>query len=99
MTFLARLHQIIIALSQLINTLVPIDGTWADEMFSAKCWRLRNKGKGNWGKVAKILDSIWFWQQNPGHCEICFNEEQQRTSLPEDYRHEYECYQGELHLD
>lgn len=75
-----RLHQIMIALSQLANTLIWVEDTWADEMLSAKVYRL------GWTWLVLVLDGLWFWQRDPGHCQRCYNEEVLRFNSPEEYR-------------
>ena len=56
-----RLKQILIAFDQLCNTLL---GGWADETFSARCWRLNHRR--GWGLVRRVVDAIFFWDRE--HC-------------------------------
>ena len=68
--------QIIIALDQLFNTLC---GGWADETFSARCWRLRDRGRG-WMLARRVVDALFFF--DPDHCRTSFEAEQRRAHLP-----------------
>jgi len=87
MTIKSRLHQITIAVSQLANTLVWVDDTYADEMLCAKAWRLKDKG---WYWLVLVLDFIWFW--DPDHCRKCYLEEKQRLYLPKEYKEQCSKY-------
>jgi hypothetical protein len=77
------LTQFLIAIDQLINTLVWIkcDGGfgYADETLSARAWRLRDCSN-----VYKIIDSLFFWES--AHCLISYNSEQKRKQLPKEYQ-------------
>lgn len=72
--------QVLIAADQLLNSLV---GGWADETFSARCWRLRERGRG-WSALRWLVDGIFFW--DPEHCAESWRSEAQRTQLPGEYQ-------------
>ncbi len=83
MTILERFIQILIALDQLLNTLIGLflgDG-WADESVSAKAYRLREKG---WGKAYRFINKIFFWQDN--HSKSSYISEDEQRQLPPEYR-------------
>ena len=61
-----RIYQIIIALDQLANALAF---GWADETFSARCWRQRHKNRF-WGFMRCLVDSVFFFEKN--HCKQAF---------------------------
>ena len=74
--------QFLIAIDQLINTIVYIkrDGFgYADEMLSARAWRLRNITK-----LHRFIDRLFFWDDQ--HCYECFRIEVERKQLPVEYR-------------
>lgn len=74
--------QFLIALDQLLNTLVWIrtDGFgYADETLSARAWRLRARSR-----AYQVIDTLFFWQSH--HCRAAYRAEQQRHQLPKDYR-------------
>ena len=70
-------YQIIIALDQLANALT---WGWADETFSARCWRQRNKNKF-WYYMRIIVDILFFWDYKIDkgnkltHCELAYSNE------------------------
>lgn len=70
--------QILIALDQLINTLI---GGYADETLSSRAHRRRLRGKGG---VAWVIDHIFFWQDE--HCKASYESELERTQLPVEFR-------------
>lgn len=74
--------QFLIALDQTINTLVPLsDGFgYADEMLSARAWRLRNKHP----KLHAWINTVFFWDGD--HCAECYEIEKERKQLPSEYR-------------
>lgn len=80
------MRQTLIALDQVINTLVWLrcDG-WgmADETLSARAWRLRNVSR-----AFCIIDAILFFdRQGPKrHCQLSFESEILRSQLPAGYR-------------
>lgn len=72
------MKQFLIALDQLINTLM---GGYADESISARSYRLRNKG---WSLQYKLINKLFFWQKD--HCKASFISEIKRRQLPVEYR-------------
>jgi len=71
-----------IALDQLLNTVIKIadDGYgYADEMLSARAWRLREMSR-----LYIWIDRLFFWDEN--HCEECYKIELERLQLPSEYR-------------
>ena len=77
-------YQIIIALDQLFNALT---WGWADETFSARCWRLRERNSF-WALARCLVDGIFFWDTkgDMGHCEWAHDKEWKREHLPGAYR-------------
>ena len=61
--------QVLIAADQLLNSLV---GGWADETFSARCWRLRERGRG-WAFLRWLVDGVFFWERE--HCRKSYESE------------------------
>ena len=60
-----RLFKMLDALSQLGNVAWPFwphQETTANESISGRCFR---EGRG----FARVVDALFFWQRNPGHCE------------------------------
>ncbi|MBZ0105435.1 MAG: hypothetical protein K8H84_07360 [Sulfuricella denitrificans] len=76
------IKQFAIALDQALNTLIKLEDGWgmADEMLSARAWRLR----GQHPEFHVWLDRIFFWDTD--HCEECYQIEKQRKQLPEEYQ-------------
>lgn len=75
--------QILIALDQLLNTLLfwlP-GGTWADETLSARCWRCRDKQP--FKTLQPVIDLLFF---DPAHCVDSYLSERKRSQLPPEYR-------------
>jgi len=73
--------QFLIALDQLINTLIWIKGDgfgWADETFSARLWRLYLQDILS-DKPYRFVDALFFWQQN--HCYDSWASEANRRHL------------------
>lgn len=74
--------QPFIAIDQLLNTMVWIKGDgfgYADEMLSARAWRLR--------KISKLqvwIDRLFFWDDQ--HCYECWRIEVERKQMPVEYR-------------
>ncbi len=85
-TFLHNLKQVLIALDQLLNTLVGLflykEKTWADESFSSLCYRWEQDGVRSWPR--KLVDNIFFWQDR--HCWQSYVSEKERNQLPPEYR-------------
>ena len=76
------MKQVLIALDQLVNTLVWIKGDGfgsADETLSARAWRLRDQSNA-W----KRIDALFFWEE--GHCRDSYLAELHRRHLPAEYR-------------
>jgi len=76
------MKQFLIALDQTLNTVIKvgIDGYgYADEMLSARAWRLRTQSN-----LCVWIDALFFWDKN--HCEECYKIEQERLQLPPEYR-------------
>jgi len=74
--------QFKIALDQVLNTIIKIadDGFgYADEMLSARAWRLRGKSE-----LYIWIDWLFMWDEN--HCEECYKIELERLQLPPEYR-------------
>lgn len=70
----------LIAIDQLVNVMV----FWGepDETLSARSYRLRSIPF--WGCMRLVLDALFFWQES--HCRQCYEWEQDRRDLPEEYR-------------
>ena len=73
------IKQVLVAFDQFLNTLI---GGWADETFSARCWRLRERPF--WGVVRRIVDTILFFDTN--HCEESYRSEILRLQSPPESR-------------
>ena len=73
------MKQVLVAFDQFLNSLV---GGWADETFSARCWRLRQQPV--WGAVRLVVDSIIFFDAN--HCEESYKSEVLRLQCPPEMR-------------
>jgi len=73
--------QFLIALDQLLNTLVWINGDgfgWADETLSARLWRLHLQDVLS-DKPYKFVDKLFFWEQ--AHCYDSWTSEINRRHL------------------
>ncbi len=77
-------YQLIIAIDQLFNVICL---GWADETFSARCWRQRNKNRF-WALARKIVDMLLFWDTKDGmkHCEWAYDNEDKRAQCAPEYR-------------
>lgn len=77
------MRQQIIAINQFIHVCfffwVP-GGTWADESFSAKCWRTRDINPRLW----RWVDRLFFWE--PHHCQQAYINESIRRDMPPEVR-------------
>lgn len=71
--------QVLVALDQLINTLV---GGYADETLSSHAYRRKLDGSAPW--QAWIIDRLFFWQRE--HCRTAYESELARRHLPEEMR-------------
>lgn len=76
-----QLLQFLIAIDQLVNTLIP--GGYADETLSARAHRMRVKGQPYWGWLARAINLLFFWQED--HCRGAWLEETRRRQLPDAY--------------
>jgi len=76
-----QLLQFLIAIDQLLNTLIP--GGYADETLSARARRMRVKGQPYWGWLARAINLLFFWQED--HCRGAWLEETRRRQLPDAY--------------
>ena len=75
------IHQFLIALDQLLNTVIGIKGDgfgYADETLSARAWRLRSQSN-----FYRVINTIFFWQQN--HCKEAYESEVNNRHLPSEY--------------
>lgn len=86
------LHQLFIALDQLLNVLITPGhkGTWADETLSCRAYRMWRAGKP-WGRLMMpVIDRLFFWQALPegaiGHCHGAYLKERQRYNMPVEMR-------------
>lgn len=80
-----NLHQLAIALDQLLNVLVSCcfcEKAWADETLSAHAWRWQEEGTRDWPR--RVIDTVLFWQD--AHCRKAYENEKSRTQLPENER-------------
>lgn len=76
------MKDFLIAIDQLINTLVWIKGDGfglPDETLSARAWRLRDQSNA-W----KRIDALLFF--DPDHCRTSYESELERKQLPSEYR-------------
>ena len=74
--------QVLIAIDQLANSLIP--GGWADETLSSRAHRMRLKGQPVWGWTADAIDRLFFWQT--AHCLESYESEIKRRQLPNHYQ-------------
>lgn len=74
----AYFHQIAIAFDQLLNALLA---GWADETLSSRAWRCRDVRK--WAIVVKIINGMFFWQEN--HCRSAYCFELTQGHKPTDF--------------
>lgn len=78
------MKQLLIAMDQTLNTLIPLPGDgfgMADETLSARLWRLRHPAH-------KWVDALLFWDREGPvrHCELSYRAELLRHHLPRGYR-------------
>ena len=81
-------EQVLIALDQLCNALIPpLDGTvsYADETLSARCYRAHRDGKILGKLFMPVIDLLFFWQ-GPDHCRNAYVKEFERKNYPDEYR-------------
>ena len=95
-------RQVLIALDQLANALIPpVEGclSYADETLSARGWRSYRDGRIVGRLFLPVVDFLWSWQPldktvvgddgvTPvrGHCERAYWREVQRRNEPPEYR-------------
>lgn len=85
--FLAYLGQVLLAIDQLLNALIPpLTGTlsYADETLSARCYRAYHDGRILGRVFMPMIDKLFFWQDM--HCRGAFRAEELRRQLPPSYR-------------
>ena len=71
--------QILIALDQLLNTLL---GGWADETLSARAYRQQDKRR--WYILMTLINMVFFLQ--PNHCQNSYVSELNRKHISREYR-------------
>ena len=82
-----RAYQIVIALDQLFNALAF---GWADETFSARCWRQRHKNRF-WKVARRVVDLLFWWDTAKAegrtltHCELAYRLEMEGAHRPTDH--------------
>lgn len=69
------IQEILIAFDQLCNTVL---GGWADETFSARCWRRRKVFPFTF--LRPFMDTLFFFDKY--HCETSFMDEVGRLQSP-----------------
>ena len=82
-------EQVLIALDQLANALIPpLDGTisYADETLSARCYRAHRDGKRFGLGFMPPIDWFFGLWQGPGHCKNAYIKEFERKNYPDEYR-------------
>lgn len=75
------LKQVFVAMDQLCNAL---GGGWADETFSARCWRLR--AHPGWNAARRVVDALALIFRDKDHCEASYRSEQLRLQSPPEVR-------------
>ena len=70
--------QILLAFDQLLNTIL---GGWADESFSARCYRHRYQN--GWYAMMLVVNALFC---NHEHCKQAYQSEKKRTQAPVEYR-------------
>lgn len=76
-----KFKQVLIAIDQVLNTLV---GGFADETLSARAWRCRDDSK-RWSIARRVIDAA-FKPFQPNHCERAYINELDRKQYPHHYR-------------
>lgn len=81
-TIAHNLHQFLVCFDQFLNVLIcsivlPNEKSWADETFSARCWRWHLAGI-DWPR--RVVDGIMFWDKN--HCEESWKSECEQRQHP-----------------
>lgn len=75
------LNQNLIALDQLLNTLICCG--WADETMSSVAWRMEREGRP-FGFMRRVIDALFWFDKN--HCENSFLAERKRLQSPPEAR-------------
>lgn len=83
--------QILIAFDQFLNTLLcsifePFSKQWADETFSAHCYRSKDKNFV-WKAMYHLVNLLFFWQ-SADHCYLAYVSEKERKHLPKELQEE-----------
>jgi len=73
---MSRWFRFLISLDQMAN--VVLWNGMPDETISARAWREQDTS------LIKFLNLLFFWQEN--HCKECYEWEQQRDDMPEEYK-------------
>ena len=76
------LEQNLIAIDQLLNTLVCMG--WADETMSSVAWRMEQQGNHKHGVLRKFIDLLFWFQKD--HCRKAYESERLRLHLPPEAR-------------
>lgn len=81
--------QILIAFDQFLNVLLcsifePCSKQWADETFSAHCYRSKDKNY-IWRFLYYFVNTLFFWQSS-NHCYSSYLSEIERKQLPKEMR-------------
>lgn len=77
-------QQVLIAIDQVFNTLLA---GWADETLSSRAYRSR--GKRRWYITMKLIDTLFFWQDE--HCKKAYLFELQQGHLPQELSRDIRC--------
>jgi hypothetical protein len=88
------MKQFLIALDQVVNTLVWARGEGfgrADETLSARMYRLRERP--GWGAAMAVTDAVFGVFGDPDHCRGSWEAECRRQQLPGSYQ---ECETDEV---
>lgn len=80
------MKQLLIAIDQTVNTLIPLPrdgGGMADETLSARLFRCHLQGRlpARWYRA---VDALFWWE--PHHCHASWRAEFERRQLPGHYR-------------
>ena len=82
-------EQVLIALDQLANALIPpLDGTvsYADETLSARAYRAHRDGKILGKLFMPPIDLVFGLWQGPNHCKNAYIQEFARKNYLDEYR-------------
>ena len=84
-----NIRHLFIAADQFFNVLFCMifewqEKQWADETFSAHCWRWEITGKRSWPR--KIVDSLALCLGDKNHCRESFENERLQRQLPPEAR-------------